>query len=500
MGFNKRQIIKTFLKESLSGPPDVHVLRAEGWLQDSSLRGETLYDRYFDGLDLHRADFVTADMKNTSFKHANLTDAVLAECRMQGADFYGATLTGANLTGADMRDVNLEKATLTDEQLFMVHRLLGATLPDGSRYDGRYELEGDIKDFQEMETDDGVEGIAAFYGVSVEAYETGQVWLEKTLEEKLIRRRRTVFTPPVSPRSTRQETSNPSPNSPVLIRILCGLSDQPPEVALSMMQAEGWFEGDRLAGTTLYYAFLRGAVMRGIDLSDTHLDRANLTSANLDDAILHNTSFEEANLKGASLQRADCYEALMIYADLSGADLREADLSDANLLGATLRGTKLAGAIIDGTTLRWADLREVDFRSLDFPWNDIDLTGVNLSGADLRGLIMADAELAHANLTGVDLTDADLDLVFLDHANLSGAKVATDQLIWLESLLMTTLPDDSRYDGRFNLPGDRDMAREAGYDLDNDDMMSAFYGVDLSDYQAGQAWARVNLSAMGRDD
>ena len=46
---------------------------------------------------------------------------------------------------ADLSGINLFRAKVTDEQLSQAKCLYRATMPDGGRYDGRLNLEGDIE-------------------------------------------------------------------------------------------------------------------------------------------------------------------------------------------------------------------------------------------------------------------------------------------------------------------------------------------------------------------
>jgi uncharacterized protein YjbI with pentapeptide repeats len=79
-----------------------------------------------------------------------------------------------------------------------------------------------------------------------------------------------------------------------------------------------------------------------------------------------------------------------------------------------------------------------------------DLSGANLSGANLEG-----AQLSQANLQGAEFRATNLQGADLHGANLEGARnLETDELAKAHSLAEATLPDGSRYDGRFNLPGD----------------------------------------------
>jgi uncharacterized protein YjbI with pentapeptide repeats len=154
-------------------------------------------------------------------------------------------------------------------------------------------------------------------------------------------------------------------------------------------------------------------------------------------------------LYDGTLNRADLTRAALDHADLSGGDLRRVRLNEASLCGADLRQADLERAHLFGA----------------------DLSGANLAGASLRG-----AYLAAANLTGSGLSDQDLVVV--------------------SGLIGAVMPDGSRYDGRFNLPGDLDPARievDAGNDAAS---MAAWYGVPVEVYDAGQEWARQHLEAL----
>jgi hypothetical protein len=64
-------------------------------------------------LDLRRAQFAGADLRQVQLKHCNLT-----ECNLQGADLRGANLTNSDLQGADLRGADLSGADL-EGVLFM---------------------------------------------------------------------------------------------------------------------------------------------------------------------------------------------------------------------------------------------------------------------------------------------------------------------------------------------------------------------------------------------
>ena len=55
------------------------------------------------------------------------------------ADLRGTSLILANLSGAF-----LDGASVEDEELAVCFQLQGAIMPGGSRYDGHFDLQGDI--------------------------------------------------------------------------------------------------------------------------------------------------------------------------------------------------------------------------------------------------------------------------------------------------------------------------------------------------------------------
>ncbi len=103
-----------------------------------------------------------------------------------------------------------------------------------------------------------------------------------------------------------------------------------------------------------------------------------------------------------NLQKVD----LAYKASLRGANLRGADLFNKDLRNLDLRGADLRGA-----NLRWTDLRRAYLV-------EADLRGTNLQMAYLRGAVFYDADLRGADLQGADLTDA---------------KVTTEQAEYLKS-------------------------------------------------------------------
>lgn len=111
---------------------------------------------------------------------------------------------------------------------------------------------------------------------------------------------------------------------------------------------------------------------------------------------------------------------------------------------------------------------------------------------NLRGSNWENANLYEADLTGCDLTNAILKHADFVYANLQDAKVTEEQLVYTDNLCGATMPDGSRYDGRYVLPGDRNWATRKGVNLNSPEEMAAFYGVSVEQYMAGQTWWAQN--------
>lgn len=151
----------------------VEELRARGWLKDGSLRGADLA-----GTDLQGANLSGADLRHASLRNANLRGADLHWADLGEADLTGAHLRGANLLWADLHNTT----GTTDRQLSVVYILRRATMPDGTWYDGRYNLRGDIDDARRDRIKPyDEEGMARWYEVSLQTYQRGQTWAAENL-------------------------------------------------------------------------------------------------------------------------------------------------------------------------------------------------------------------------------------------------------------------------------------------------------------------------------
>lgn len=210
----------------------VEASRSNGWLNDGSLRklnvpkanladvdlskavlsgacfrlgnltGANLKWADLQGADLEGANLVNASLVGTDFREARLArtqlkGADMRLAKLKGAKLFEANLGSANLTDAnfavsDLLDVAFDKADLTKAnfqgarnvdmaRLAQAHKLRGATMPDGSRYDGHLSLSGDIDAARASHVDiEDAEAMAAYYGVPLQKYRRGQ---EKTMSK-----------------------------------------------------------------------------------------------------------------------------------------------------------------------------------------------------------------------------------------------------------------------------------------------------------------------------
>lgn len=112
------------------------------------------------------------------FSRTTFIDARLHHARLLGTfsstDFSGADFRGASLQGASLVNVNLRDARgLFPAQLRSALRLRGTILPDGTRYDGSFNLAGDLEDAEKMKHDlaDPIDRQAFYGGDAVTARE-----------------------------------------------------------------------------------------------------------------------------------------------------------------------------------------------------------------------------------------------------------------------------------------------------------------------------------------
>lgn len=143
------------------------------------------------GANLNRANLKGADLTGANLAKTNLDFANLQGAYLDGTLFIEANLRAANLQdtflngdvyGAKMGGVDLTGAEVDDGVLLRSRWLIGATMSDGKRYDGRYRLPGDL----EMSRKEGFDtsapvSMAQFYQVSLEEYLQGQKWADENI-------------------------------------------------------------------------------------------------------------------------------------------------------------------------------------------------------------------------------------------------------------------------------------------------------------------------------
>ncbi len=181
-------------------------------LRGTGLSEANLESAFLLGANLQGADLGKATMKKASFgsyipEGVNFTllsyldkvgrknldrdqpdDVNLRNANLYKANLEQADLMSADLTGADLAYANLTKATqghyrlLPYEKLAKVNRLYHATMPDGSKYDGRLNLKGDIDFARTAGTNiEDAQAMADWYDVPLEAYLGGQKWTQENL-------------------------------------------------------------------------------------------------------------------------------------------------------------------------------------------------------------------------------------------------------------------------------------------------------------------------------
>lgn len=164
-------------------------LDARGWLNDGTLNGAFLISANLDGNSISGADMIGVNLSfasliDTSWFETDLEGAFLDHANLQDATLsmhaVGPHFAEANLKDASLSNANLRNSKIRPEQLCKVKSLWRATMPDGSLYDGRYNLQYDIDLFRKSggNTNNPSE-LAFFYNVNEANYLDGQEWAKK---------------------------------------------------------------------------------------------------------------------------------------------------------------------------------------------------------------------------------------------------------------------------------------------------------------------------------
>jgi uncharacterized protein YjbI with pentapeptide repeats len=119
-------------------------------LQGALLHAANLQEVNLHGALLQGANLYEANLQGTMLPGANLQGALLEEAKLSGADLSGAELgakrsqaSHAGLSGADLTNA----LGITREQLAQTMSLIGATMPEGQKYeDWPKDKEGSGKD------------------------------------------------------------------------------------------------------------------------------------------------------------------------------------------------------------------------------------------------------------------------------------------------------------------------------------------------------------------
>lgn len=149
-------------------------LNASGWgnnLDGIVLHGGNLSGANLVGKSLRKILATGVVFEGTLFNGSDLSEAVLRIANLKKANFASTLLNHAELDGA-----NLEGAYFNDveETLSKALMLYGAIMPDGKKYNGKFNLNGDRYWHISQGGEDTPESWSNFYQVSVEEYLSGQ--------------------------------------------------------------------------------------------------------------------------------------------------------------------------------------------------------------------------------------------------------------------------------------------------------------------------------------
>ena len=249
----------------------VESLREQGWLERGTLARTNLRYVHLQRANLHKANFTKTDLTMADLRWSNLSWAILRAANLSKANLYGADLYLANLEGANLIKTNLQGVhNLGESQLCQTNRMAGTIMPDGSLYDGRFQLPGDLAaaNSRHFNLDHPVEK-AQFYG---------------------------IYISPPSARTYAQDISLMALTDIQLIRMLRNSDHEVVAQAVHELRRR-----DRLGGNLLEWTHLKFVHFQGIDLSSANLQKADLSMADLQGANLSHVNLEGARLFNANL-------------------------------------------------------------------------------------------------------------------------------------------------------------------------------------------------------
>jgi uncharacterized protein YjbI with pentapeptide repeats len=179
------------------------ILKDRGW--HSKLDGISLWKANLEGAELNEFTLVDVNLTYANLKNANLCGAILNGAKFVLGDdgslegtlldgtslkqaqmvsekndrpiFKNARLVGTDLSGATL--LGIFDGIMTESihpHLQAAYCMRDSIMPNGKRYDGRYNLQGDlVVASYNRDTNDPLV-MAEFYGVTLEEYQQGQDW------------------------------------------------------------------------------------------------------------------------------------------------------------------------------------------------------------------------------------------------------------------------------------------------------------------------------------
>lgn len=170
----KESLILSFTSPNkLVATEAARVLRIKGWLTNGSIKDVLFQRTSLDQAELHQASLRNSIFLYTSLKGANInladisnctfTDTILENAHAHGTKFDGSIIIGetvkpenffknAEFIGASFRSVNFmgvrNDEITEDPSIFFLSasKMRNSIMPDGTKYDGRYQLAGDVSD------------------------------------------------------------------------------------------------------------------------------------------------------------------------------------------------------------------------------------------------------------------------------------------------------------------------------------------------------------------
>lgn len=137
------------------------------------------------GANLQEAELTWCDLGGSDLSRTNLKIAQLFMTNLNHADLSDADLENANLYKVRLKEANLSGAkNVVNEQLVTADILRKAVLPDGSIYDGRFNLDIELGTARRNGyVPENPQSMADYYGISIDDYKIGQEWAQKYLSD-----------------------------------------------------------------------------------------------------------------------------------------------------------------------------------------------------------------------------------------------------------------------------------------------------------------------------